>query len=73
MAENRVTAEVLEAGIVRTLAPGDARLTAEVLEVAILRVDPGGLARVTAEVIEVAIWRGTASTRLRSRALLLGV
>lgn len=71
MAENRVTAETLEVGVVRASVPGDARVTSEVLEVAMVRVDPSvyTFARVSAEVLEVAIMRSV--IRLRSRAYLL--
>jgi hypothetical protein len=71
--DTRVTTELLETGIVRSSVPGNARVSTEVLEVGLLRVAPGANARVTTELIEVAIWRGTISSALRSRALLLGV
>jgi hypothetical protein len=68
MAENRVTAEDGETGIVRSSVPGDARVTAEQGEVALLKnVVPGAFARVTAVMGEAAIWRASV-TRPRSRA-----
>lgn len=64
MAENRVTAEMLEAAIVRPSVPGNARVTTEMIEVAMLKnVAPGGDARLTAEMLEVAIWRVTSNAR----------
>lgn len=71
MAENRVTAEDVEAGIVRSSVPGVARVTAEDAEVALLKnVAPGALARVTATMAEAAIWRST-TAHTRSRAYVL--
>lgn len=64
MAENRVTAEFLEAGLVRNAVPGDARVSAELIEVALLQgVAPSGSARLTAEMLEVGIVRPTSGAR----------
>lgn len=63
MAENRVTAEMMEVGIARSTVPGNARVTAEVMEVAMLKnVAPGAFARLTAQMLEVAIVRPTDNT-----------
>lgn len=67
MAENRVTAEMMEVAIARASVPGNARLTAEMIEVALLKnIDPGGNARVTTEFLEVAILVSTGAAGART-------